>query len=96
MKRESSIENAVCNYAKAHGWLVRKVQWIGRVGAPDRMFARSGRVVFIEFKAPGRPARPTQAREIERLRKEGIEAWLCDDAEAGISLLSGGRHTDVA
>jgi hypothetical protein len=35
--RESDIENYLVKRVKAMGGEVRKVQWIGRVGAPDRL-----------------------------------------------------------
>ena len=45
MKRvdlESDVEDDVCEWAENHGWLVRKMKFIGRRGCPDRI-APSGR-----------------------------------------------------
>lgn len=85
MVAESKIEKAVCEYAEEQGYLVRKLQWIGRRGAPDRFFtSRAGRVSFmIEFKAPGEMLGPDQAREIEKLRDSGFTVFVCDDEDEG-------------
>ena len=77
-QREAPLEMTCCEIARRDGWFVRKVKWIGRVGAPDRMFARKGRVVFIEFKSPDAPDyRPTQAREMMEMRDAGMEVYFC-------------------
>lgn len=81
--RESVVEREVCAFAIGRGWLVRKLKWIGRCNAPDRFFARDGRVVFVEFKAPDKPARRGQEKEIKRLHKAGIETLVIDSIEFG-------------
>ena len=79
--RESAIEKKGCFDAEADGWLTRKLTWVGRVGAPDRFMVKNGRVVLIEFKAPGKEARPEQVREHERLREAGVEVYVIDNLE---------------
>ena len=59
--RESTIEKAVCAYAKSQGCLVMKLAGPNQKGQPDRMFIRNGKVLFIEFKAPGKL--PTKLQE---------------------------------
>lgn len=73
MTPEGKIEQAFVDHCKAHGWMVRKVQWIGRVGAPDRVVIMpGGRVVWVELKRPGvQRLRPGQRREAERLHALG-------------------------
>ncbi len=83
---EAVIEHAVCGYATNNGWLVRKLRWIGRSGAPDRFFAKSGRMIFIEFKRTDGDARLQQEREHKRLRKAGMEVYVVNDIEAGCAL----------
>lgn len=85
---ESYIERKVCDYAKKLGWLVRKLSWVGRHGAPDRLFIKAGRVVFIEFKRTGRKPTEHQRLELERLRAQGMEAHVVDNIDDGIALLS--------
>ncbi|MFC3724473.1 VRR-NUC domain-containing protein [Neoaquamicrobium sediminum] len=92
---ESYIERKVCEYAKKLGWLVRKLQWVGRHGAPDRLFIRAGRVVFIEFKAPGKKPTEHQRLELERLREQGMEAYVVDDIDEGKFILSSGRNHEA-
>lgn len=92
--KESYIERKVCDFAKKLGWLVRKLQWVGRHGAPDRVFIKAGRLVFIEFKAPGKKPTAHQTLEIERLRAEGMEVYVIDDIDEGKFVLGGGHNRD--
>ncbi len=80
---ESAIEERVQRLAEARGWLVRKVKWLGRRGAPDRLYLRGGRFVFVEFKRAGKIPTPQQAREHQRLRDAGCEVVAIDSVEAG-------------
>lgn len=75
---ESSIEQTVCNVAENQGWFVRKCQWLGRNGAPDRIFAKDRRVVFIEFKDQGKEPEVHQEREIQRMLDAGLEVHVVD------------------
>lgn len=84
---ESVIEDYVCERAAAQGWYVRKLKWIGRLGAPDRFFAKGGRIVFIEFKRPGEKARRTQKDEIEEMKAAGIEVHVCDTPTQALRIL---------
>lgn len=84
---ESPIEEWVCDRAEAAGWLVRKVKWIGRRNAPDRFFAKGGRVVLIEFKRPGGSPRGGQGREIDALTAAGVEVHAVDNPLAGLRVL---------
>lgn len=70
---EADIELSAVTWAKEHGVLTRKLQWIGRRNAPDRLFAVRGRAIFIEFKRPGAPLREGQERERQRMRAVGLE-----------------------
>ena len=81
---EGQIEKKVFALARRQGWYVRKVKFPGRVGPPDRLFAKVGRVVFIELKATGKKVEPgsTQDREIRRMKAAGIEVHWFDSVEA--------------
>lgn len=85
---ESYVEGSVCRWAEAHGWLVRKLAWLGRRGAPDRFFIKAGRIVLIEFKRPGNSPELHQEREIARLRAAGAEVYVIDTVQAGIDVLT--------
>lgn len=86
MMLESKIERTVCAFAEANGWLVRKIAYIGRRNAADRIFIRDSRVVFVEFKQPDAVPRPGQVREHDRMREHGAEIHTIDNIEAGLDL----------
>lgn len=84
---ECAVEDPVVAWAKANGWFVRKLAWTGRKDAPDRVFIKGGRVVFIEFKDLDEPLRLSQSREHDRMRAAGAEVYVCDTREAAIAIL---------
>lgn len=75
---ESAIEEAIIDYAKSTGWVVRKAHWPGRRGAPDRVFMKApGRILFLELKQPGKKPDALQERELKLLRRLGFTAaWV--------------------
>jgi hypothetical protein len=89
--RESTIENHLVQRVKELGGEVRKVKWIGRHGAPDRLVmlpntARSA--LWVELKAPGEKAKPHQVREHDRMRAMGQRVVVIDSIEGVEGLLS--------
>lgn len=97
--RERDIERHLVKRAKELGGEVRKVQWIGRRGAPDRLVmlpthAAKGRMTFnektiwVELKAPGKKAEPHQVREHERMRDMGQRVVVIDSIEGVEELLA--------
>lgn len=88
--RERDVERYLVQRVKALGGEVRKVQWIGRRGAPDRIVMlpeylmpcgqniRRARLIWVELKAPGKPAEAYQLREHERIRKMGQRVEVVD------------------
>lgn len=81
MTRESTIEQYLCDRVKALGGEVRKVRWIGRHGAPDRLAMLPGLMLWVELKAPGKKVKPHQAREHERMRNMGQSVAVIDSIE---------------
>jgi hypothetical protein len=93
--RERDIERHLVQRAKALGGEVRKVQWIGRRGAPDRLLmlpdpgsGTSNNSWWVELKAPGLKAEPHQLREHERMRALGQRVVVIDSIEAVEALLA--------
>ena len=94
--RERDIEQHLVKRAKALGGEVRKVQWIGRRGAPDRlvMLPFQGRnpkqacTFWVELKAPGVKPEAYQLREHQRMFKMGQHVVVIDSIEAVERLLS--------
>lgn len=81
MPRESVIEKESIDYASYRGWIYRKLKWIGRRGAPDRLFVRRGRCLFVEFKQAGEGPTTQQAREHQRLRDAGATVHVVDSVD---------------
>jgi hypothetical protein len=92
--KESTIERSHRKIAKAAGWFVDKIMRTSMNSFPDRFYAHGGakyrcrtcnrgRVVLIEWKAPGKPATPQQKLRHTQLRASGIEVYVVDSiAEA--------------
>ena len=71
---------------------MRKVSWIGRRGAPDRLILLPGRVIWAELKGTGGRLAPHQAREIARLEAAGCVVWILwttEDVDAAIKNITG-------
>ena len=62
------------------GVSTRKVKWIGRDGAPDRLILANGGI-WVELKAPGEKPRANQKIELEALTKAGMRSYVVDSAE---------------
>lgn len=87
--RERDIERYLVKRVKELGGEVRKVQWIGRRGAPDRLVALPNRSAFwVELKAPGEKAAAHQVREHKRMIKMGMRVEIVDSLERVEELLS--------
>lgn len=86
--READLEGRAVALAEAQGFFTRKVSWVGRRAAPDRVFARKDRrEVWVEFKAPGETPGLLQLREHERMRAAGMTVLVIDnlkDFEDGV------------
>jgi hypothetical protein len=97
--RESVIEKHLVKRVKELGGEVRKVQWIGRRGAPDRLVMLPfywhgpaayyvGRCFWVELKAPGVKPETYQLREHVRMREMGQRVVVIDSLEGVEELLS--------
>lgn len=72
--RESKIEKALVKRATAAGGLVRKLAWVGRRGAPDRLVKLPDRPpMFVELKAPGGRLSKLQELEHQRMAAAGLD-----------------------
>lgn len=92
MTLESKIEDYLIDCCKKQSMLLRKVQWIGRRAAPDRIIISAGQVVFVELKKHGEKLKAHQAREIERLRSEDANVAVIDSKEKIDTLLENIRN----
>jgi hypothetical protein len=102
MVRERDIEKHLVERVKALGGEVRKVQWVGRNGAPDRLVMLpihmlTGSVmaknrgysltIWVELKAPGKKPTVRQVREHERMREMGQRVVVVDSIDGVDELL---------
>jgi hypothetical protein len=92
--RERDVEGYLIKRVAELGGETRKVGWLGRAGAPDRLvLLPAGRrrqvgdrtVIdaygchfFVEVKRPGKGAEPQQEREHARLRAAGVKVYVLD------------------
>lgn len=79
--RESQIERALVSAVKAKGGEVRKVKWIGRNSAPDRLVMLPNNSFWAELKAPQQQATAAQQREHERMRRMGQRVEVIDSLD---------------
>lgn len=96
--RERDIERHLVQRVKVLGGEVRKVQWIGRRGAPDRlvMLPAYGTLppwnvpatIWVELKATGVKPEAYQLREHERMREMGQRVVVIDSIDGVEELLA--------
>lgn len=84
--REVQVERLASQYAVARGWFEVKIMQTSRRGFPDRFYARDGRVVLVEYKAPGRKPTPQQEKRHRELREHGIEVHVIDNLQDAYDL----------
>ena len=73
---ESKFEQAWCKKAKQKGWIPIKMIQTSYNGIPDRMFLKSGKIFFAEFKAKGGRLSELQKARIIQLRAEGFHVLV--------------------
>lgn len=72
---ERDVERYLNEIVKRMGGHSRKIKWIGRNGAPDRLILLNG-AHFVELKSPTGKLSKIQEREIETLKKHGANAHV--------------------
>jgi hypothetical protein len=83
-KPEAQIEDYLVTRCKLVNAEVRKVQWIGRRGAPDRFVMPEGANTYnfwAEVKRPGGKLDDHQEREIATMRERGEIVHVFDSRE---------------
>ena len=82
---EGKVKKPVCRWARFElgAWPVQ--MWLrGVVGFPDTiMLLPGGRIIFVEFKAPGKEPNAKQQRWHDRLREYGFIVLVIDDIGRG-------------
>ena len=95
---ERVIEDHLVKKVLALGGAVRKVQWIGRRGAPDRLVLLPERgprrnrlpaeAIWVELKAPGKTPTALQVEEHATLERLGQRCVVIDSLEGVDRLLA--------
>jgi hypothetical protein len=75
---EARVEEKLVREIEAIGGVVRKVRWLGRRGAPDRVVMLPGVLVWVELKAPGKVAEDHQNREHHTMKSMGQDIRVID------------------
>lgn len=76
MGAEKKLEKRCTDVAKANDWFTVKLASPSNRGVPDRLFIKGGKVLFVEFKAPGGKPTPLQADCIQRMQQHGAEVYV--------------------
>jgi hypothetical protein len=80
---ESDLEKYLVATVTRNGGVTRKVSWVGRRGAPDRLVLfPGGHLIWVELKAPGQKPTRQQAHEHAGLRIMGQDVRVVDSADA--------------
>ena len=83
MTPEGEIEAYLKRRVLAEGGTLRKVRWLDRNGAPDRIIWWPGpRMAFVEVKAFGKKPSALQSLEHARMRGAGFEVFVIDSGSA--------------
>lgn len=85
---ERDVEKYLCRRVKKAGGEVRKVQWLGRSSAPDRLVLLPGWAPFAELKRPGELPTPAQVREHQRMRRSGLHVEIITSCAAVDALIA--------
>ena len=81
--RESAVEAALGRFARENGIWTRKFSSPAHRGVPDRIFMRSGKILFLEIKRPGEKPTALQLHELQQIRSAGGNADWCDSVDTG-------------
>ena len=80
--REKVIEHALVMATRSKGGIAPKFTSPGFDGMPDRLvLLPSGRMGFVELKAPGKKPRALQEARYRLLRRLGFKVYVIDGIE---------------
>lgn len=77
--RESKVEDYLIDQVKKAGGETRKVKWIGRRDAPDRLVLMKNFACFVELKRPGKKPTERQETELGNLEAAGLRIGFIDN-----------------
>lgn len=87
---EGQVKKPVCDYAESQGLIVIQMRVLGVVGFPDTIIlGPNTRILFIEFKRPGKEPRKIQGWWHRRLERYGFHVRVVNDEEKGKRIIKG-------
>jgi hypothetical protein len=75
---ERDVESWAKVQARKAGWWCRKFTSPAHRSSPDDIFAKRGRVFFVEFKRTGESPTELQLEEHAAMRAAGLTVYVCD------------------
>lgn len=79
---EKEVERALVNKTEKRGGVAWKFVSPGRSGVPDRIILLpSGKMGFVELKAPGKEMRALQKKRKKQLEDLGFQVFTVDGIE---------------
>jgi hypothetical protein len=84
---EKIDEQKVVSFAESKGFMVLKLNVLGRRGWPDRMFVYKGKVFFIEFKRAGETPAKLQQEIHARIRSHNVDVYVVDNWADGSDII---------
>lgn len=75
---EKAVEDYVVALARQYRGEAYKFTSPQRANVPDRIITLPGIIFMIECKSEGQTLRPSQRREMDRLRGNGVQVFICD------------------
>tara|TARA_R100000541_G_scaffold34564_1_gene42965 strand:- start:2465 stop:2740 length:276 start_codon:yes stop_codon:yes gene_type:complete len=85
---ESKIEKDSLKEAAKHGWFAFKVMSQLNKGLPDKCFIGHGKVVFIEYKQPGKQPTKLQAKVHQTFLEHGVKVHVCTSIDETMEVLN--------
>lgn len=85
---ESRIEQKTTDYAKGLGMLSLKLNVVGQVGWPDRIYVWNGHTWYVEFKAAKQQPRPIQLHVHRELAKRLAVVRVVDNLIDGRNVIN--------
>jgi hypothetical protein len=79
---ERDIEKYLNSLVRKLGGETRKLMYIGRNGAPDRLIMLGKAIHFVELKSPSGKLTASQKMELDALKKHGASTHVINSTSA--------------
>lgn len=78
---ESNLEKTCVVFAKDMGYETRKISYQSVRGAPDRIFMKKGRLIWVEFKTDQETGVISESQKLQQeyLIEAGQEVYNCQN-----------------